>query len=292
MDSESELKSAYEYCEGYAKSHYENFPVASMLFPKNKRKYVHSVYSFARIADDIADSDNLSSNEKILRLEQYEKYLFDSLSGCYQKIKNEYKLVFSALIDTINTFKISEIEFTNLLKAFKQDAVKNRYRNFNELINYSENSANPVGHIVLAISGFKAEDNAEIYKYSDRICTALQLTNFWQDVSRDLKINRIYIPSDLMESHSYDEKSLFAGIENDNLKELISDLTARTRNIFEEGKPLMEELKGKLNIELKAVYNGGMCILKKIEDIDCRVLSKRVELNFKDKFRIFSKAIF
>ena len=291
MISEAELNIAYKKCSDFAKTHYENFPVASLLFPKNKRKFVHSVYCFARIADDIADSVKLKPGEKLALLDEYEKELLDSVKGNFENIKRENKSVFIALSNTIKILNIPLNEFLNLLKAFKQDSVKNRYVEFNELLEYSTFSANPIGHLVLIISGFHNSDYIKLSEYSDKICTALQLTNFWQDVNNDLKMDRIYIPQEIMKQHSYDENVLFSGTENQNFRELISDLVERTKNLFSEGKPLINELSGKFKLELKAIINGGTNILDKIEKINFNVLSKRVELNFTDKFKIFVKSL-
>ena len=163
--------------------------------------------------------------------------------------------------------------------------------NFDELIDYSNNSANPIGHLMLLISGYDKNEHSRLFDYSDKICTGLQLTNFWQDVSIDLKINRIYIPVEIMKQHNYNENLLFERTENTNFRELIADLVTRTRKLFSEGKPLINELSGKLKLELKTIINGGLSILDKIEEINYNVLSARVKLKFMDKFRIFAKSI-
>ena len=291
MISESELNSAYKYCGQYAKSHYENFPVASLLFPKSKRKYIFSIYCFARIADDIADSGEYKPEEKILLLNQYEDYLKKSLDGNFNEIIKDYKSIFVALSNTVKTFNIPVEELIKLLSAFKQDATKNRYDNFDELIDYSDKSANPIGHLMLLISGYDMNEHSRMFYYSNKICTALQLTNFWQDVSIDLKINRIYIPVEIMKQHNYDENLLLERTENTDFSELITDLLTKTRKLFSEGEPLINELKGKLKLELKTIINGGSSILDKIEEINYNVLSARVKLKFNDKLRIFAKSI-
>jgi len=291
MDSESEINKAYISCKKFTKKHYENFPVASLLFPKEKRKYVYSIYCFARNADDIADSEILNPEQKLKLLDEYEYFFLESQKKNFTSIPVHYKNVFCSLYDTTKTFDIDESEFLNLLKAFKQDAIKNRYNSFEELIEYSKLSANPIGHLVLLISGFDYMRNKEFFDLSGKICTALQLTNFWQDVSLDLKINRIYIPSDLMNQFFVTEKQLIQGIQDDNLKELMAFLIQRTKHLFEDGKPLLNMLKGRLKYELKATFSGGMYILNKIEKEKYQVLSERVKLNFLDKIRIFAKSL-
>ncbi|MBK8554077.1 MAG: squalene/phytoene synthase family protein [Ignavibacteria bacterium] len=209
---------AYRFCKEIANSHYENFPVGSLLIPSNKRKYIYSIYAFARYADDIADSDNLSGDEKLRRLNE----LDDDLSKIEKKDLNNFltdtKYIFIALSNTIDELKIPIKEFRDLLKAFRQDAVKQRYTVFEELVDYSKLSANPIGHLVLYVFGYTPDKDKTCFEYSDSICTALQLTNFWQDVSVDLKIDRIYIPEKLMNEYNYNENML-----HEKLRMIISE---------------------------------------------------------------------
>ncbi len=290
MDTEE----AYKFCENLTKKHYENFPVGSFLVPKDKRKFVYSVYAFARTADDIADSYELKSDEKVNALMEYEKELQDAYQD---KIKrsNKHGKIFTALSNTKDELNIPIKEFRNLLTAFMQDAVKDRYRTFQELIDYSENSANPIGHLVLYVFGFNERKDEKIFRLSDKICTALQLTNFWQDVSRDLEINRIYIPKEVMQEFNYKEGWLFKKIENDNLRGMMKELVEKTKTIFKEGKGIIDLVRGRLKLELKATYLGGSEILKKIEEINYNVLSQRVKVEKSDKinilFRTFLKSL-
>lgn len=290
MDAEE----AYKFCENLTKKHYENFPVGSLLIPKDKRKFVYSVYAFARTADDIADSCELNSDEKVNALMEYEKELQDAYQD---KIKrsNKHGKIFTALSNTKDVLNIPMKEFQNLLTAFKQDAVKDRYKTFQELIDYSDNSANPIGHLVLYVFGFNEIKDKEIFRLSDKICTALQLTNFWQDVSRDLEINRIYIPKEVMREFNYKEGWLFKKIENDNLRGMMNELVEKTKTIFKEGKGIIDLVGGRLKLELKATYLGGNEILKKIEEINYNVLSQRVKVEKSDKinilFRTFLKSL-
>src|SRR4030095_9781626 len=135
-------------------------------------------------------------------------------------------------------------EFSDLLTAFRQDAVKQRYKNFDELIAYSNYSANPIGHLVLYVFGYDNNKNEQIFKYSDKICTALQLTNFWQDVSADLEMNRIYIPEDEMINNSYTYDMLYKRIGNENFRMIVKNLVDRTRIIFSEGERILGLLNG------------------------------------------------
>ncbi|MFA5405467.1 MAG: squalene synthase HpnC [Ignavibacteria bacterium] len=272
------LEKAYLKCREIATTHYENFPVGSLLFPKKSRKYIYSIYAFARTADDIADSGVLSENKKINKLNE----MWDKLDMIENNV-NIVDEIFFALNDTIKILNIPIKEFKDLLTAFKQDSVKQRYDRFEELIEYSKLSANPIGHLVLYVSGYN--DN-NLFKLSDYICTALQLANFWQDVSRDLEIDRIYIPKEEMEKNNYSYDLLFQGKENNDFIKLMKSLVDNTKIIFEKGKELENELSGRLKYEFRTIYRGGMEILKKIEKLDYKVLSSRVKISTPGKIKI------
>jgi squalene synthase HpnC len=285
------LEEAYKYCESVARSHYENFPVASFFIPKNKRKYIYNIYAFARLADDIADSDSLSPVEKTIKLDKLDKELKDCFENVYNNENNDQLNIFKALHNTAFELNINADEFSNLLKAFKQDAVKQRYDKFEELIEYSNYSANPIGHLVLNTFGYHSENDEELFRLSDNICTGLQLINFWQDVGRDLEINRIYIPFKEMQKFNYSEELLLKKIENDDFINLIKSLVEMTKEIFNKGKGIEKKLTGRLKLELKAIYNGGNEIIKKIEKINYKVLSGRVEIKKSDKMKLVLKTI-
>ncbi|HMS34434.1 MAG TPA: squalene synthase HpnC [Ignavibacteria bacterium] len=280
---------AYSYCKNLAKKHYENFPVGSLLIPSDKRKYIYSIYAFARTADDVADSDTFSKEEKLRLLNEYENELTNIELNRSVSLNKEAKNIFTALSNTIEELKIPVQEFRDLLTAFKQDAVKQRYDNFDELLNYSHYSADPVGHLVLYVFGYNPVKDKKCFEYSDKVCTALQLTNFWQDVSEDLKIGRIYIPDNTMREFNYSEKMLFEKTENDDFRKIISHLSERTNTLFEEGKKITELVSGRLKYELKATIAGGLEILRKIEKINYNVLSQRVTISKTDKFKLLGK---
>ena len=285
------LVSAYRFCEDFTKSHYENFPVASMLFPKNKRSSVYPVYAFARTADDIADSDVLTSDLKIAELSNMRDLLRKSINGESIDSKESNELIYTALIDVINKLKIPAVLFEKLLDAFMQDSVKQKYKSFKELLEYSDNSANPVGRIVLYISGFNEKDNPTMFEKSDFICTALQLINFWQDVSRDLIIKRVYIPEEYMLKYGYTYEMLFEKKENDSFVKIIKELVLKTDELFQKGESLKNDLSGRLRLEFKATYSGGKTISKKIKNIDYKVLSERVKITKFDKLLILLKSV-
>lgn len=283
---------AYSYCKKLAQKHYENFPVGSLLIPSDKRKYIFSIYAFARTADDIADSGILSEPEKLRLLNELETGLEKIELKEAGSADEEVRYIFTALSNTADELKIPLKEFRNLLAAFRQDAVKQRYNDFDELLNYSKYSADPIGHLVLYVFGYDPVKDRRCFEYSDKICTALQLTNFWQDVSVDLKIGRVYIPEKTMNMYNYNEKMLFENTESNDFRKIIKHLTEKTKVLFEEGIDITGYVRGRLRYELKATIAGGMEILNKIEKINYNVLSQRVMISNTDKLKILGKILF
>ena len=283
--------SAYNICKEITLSHYENFPVGSFLVPNSKRKYIYSIYAFARFADDIADNEKLTSDQKLEGLKQLDNDLSNISENKLKDLDKKTSGIFTALHNTINELKIPADEFRNLLKAFAQDSVKNRYDNFEELIEYSKLSANPVGHLVLYVFGYSPESDEKIFKCADKICTALQLTNFWQDTAEDLKLDRVYIPTEMMKEYNYSPELLFKKTENDDFLNMLKTLVLKTRNLFDEGKNITGMVKGRLRLELKATIYGGEEILNKIESCSYRVLSSKVKIGKIDKLKLILKTI-
>ncbi len=253
---------AYKSALTFAKTHYENFPVVSFLIPEHLRKHVAIVYWFARTADDIADEGNFTAEERIAKLNEFEENFHKALKGEYQSIFQE------ALHTTIIERKLSPEHFTDLLKAFRQDITKTEYENYQEVLDYCRKSANPVGSLILELHGIR---NEEAYIYSDRICTALQITNFLQDVNIDFKKGRIYIPRDEM-ARAGVTRIMFEDNEiNRNFKRLIEFNVDRTQLLFDEGRNLLKFLKGRLKYEIKWTILGGETILSKIRRNDYNV---------------------
>jgi squalene synthase HpnC len=276
------LNSAYSKSLKFAKSHYENFPVVSFLIPKNLRKHVAIIYWFARTADDYADEDNFSNGERLEKLNNFEYRTKQLLIG---KAENDYEL---ALANTIIEKNLSPENFYNLITAFRQDVIKNRYENFDEIIDYCKHSANPVGRLILELFDIRSE---EAFNYSDKICTALQLTNFLQDVSIDYKKGRIYLPQDEMEMLQITEK-LFEHKENNHkLKQLVKHNVDRAQNLLDEGKKLFPLLSGRLKVEIIWTVAGGEEILDQIRKNDYNVLNNRAELTKIRMIKLFLKSL-
>jgi squalene synthase HpnC len=276
------LNSAYSQSLKFAKSHYENFPVVSFLIPENLRKHVAIIYWFARTADDYADEGNFSERERVEKLNNFE-YRTNQLIN--DRAESDYEF---ALANTIKEKKLTVENFYNLIKAFKQDVIKNRYKNFEEVIDYCKHSANPVGRLILELFDIRSE---EAFNYSDKICTALQLTNFLQDVSIDYKKGRIYLPQDEMDMLQITEK-LFEGKENNHkLKQLVKSNVDRIQNLYAEGKKLFPLLSGRLKVEIIWTVAGGEEILDQIRKNDYNVLKNRPELSKTRMARLFLKSI-
>lgn len=286
-----ESDNAYKYCKEIAIRHYENFPVGSLLIPKKKSKYIYSIYAFARHADDIADSEKYSSSSKLNMLVEFENELAKIEINELDSLNTDTRNIFIALYYTIKDLKIPVTEFKRLLVAFKQDAVKQKYSTFEELVQYSEYSANPIGHLVLYVFGYNTVEDTKCFYLSDKVCTALQITNFWQDVSLDLKIGRVYIPENLMKEYNYNYDMLNEKVENDDFRKIIQTLIDKTRGLFDEGKGILNFIDGRLKLEIKATIAGGMQILNKIEKINYNVLSERVKISAIDKLKLAGKII-
>lgn len=282
-NNNSELSHLYNQAIEFTNSHYENFPVLSFFTPKHLRKFIAVVYQFARQADDIADEGNFSNQKKIVELEKYENELNLAFNQNYE---NDFWKVFH---HTIITKNLTKENFINLIKAFKQDLMKFRYNGFDDLLNYCKNSADPVGRIILEIYGVK---NNEIEKYSDFICTALQLTNFYQDVSVDFQKGRIYIPQNEMQKFSIEETD-FQNTSSNKIQfvELMTFQIERTRKMFSEGRKLLNFLPLRLRMQILVTIKGGEAILQKIENINFDVLNQRPKLNKLDFVKIFLSAL-
>jgi hydroxysqualene synthase len=271
----------FRYCEQIAKNHYENFPVASWFIPQDIRKYIWAIYAFARIADDYADEPGYTLAERIDCLNQWEHYLDECYHG------NPTHRVFAALAETVERFQIPIELFQNLLTAFHSDVTVNRYETFEDVLDYCRHSANPVGRLVLLLFNYRSEAMMEL---SDSICTALQLTNFWQDVSVDVKKNRIYFPKEDMLEFGYSEQDLLNRTCDEQFRKLTAFQVQRTAELFVEGKPLLSKVDKDLSLELKLTWNGGMRILQKIHDQDYDVLTRRPELSTFDKLGLLFRS--
>jgi squalene synthase HpnC len=277
------IQAGYKKALSLARSHYENFPVVSLLIPKTLRNHLSVIYWFARTADDLADEGSYSDEERFKKISVFEERLNNLLEGyCTSELE-------SALAETIKTKNLSPQHFYNLLKAFKQDVMKKRYSDFNDVLSYCENSANPVGRLILELLDLKCE---KVFYYSDKICTALQITNFIQDASLDFKKGRIYFPLDEMQNFGVTEKMFELKENNINFNNLVEFNIVRTQQMFDEGKNLLRYLKGRIKFEIIATIKGGELILRKIREQKFDVLNIRPVLSKADYFKLPIKSVF
>lgn len=274
------LDRAYEYCERLARSHYENFPVGSMLIPKELRKHFYSIYAFARIADDFADegyAEQHSERERLDLLEQWRAMLMESAAG------RATHPVFVALAETQACFELPVELFDDLLSAFKQDVTQRRYESREQLLDYCRRSANPIGRLILLLFGYRDEER---HNWSDDICTALQLANHWQDVTVDLDKDRVYLPDEDLSRFNLEVDDLKRRKNGERFRHLMKFEVDRTREMFGRGKPLCTSVHGRLGLELRAVWLGGMRILELIEQNDYDVFAHRPVITATDKLMI------
>lgn len=279
--SESEVNQEYQKAIEFATSHYENFPVVSFLISKKLKKHVAIIYKFARQADDIADEGSYSKEERLNRLNEYESNLNDAIAGNY---KNPF---WQALSKTILDLNLTPTLFNDLLIAFKRDVIKHQYKDFEEILDYCKYSANPIGRLILELRGIFNEKSKN---KSDSICTALQLTNFYQDLGLDFLKGRIYIPVEEMQNFGISEIDFEKKQINSNFKKLIKLQVERARELFTIGYSLIDQLPLKLAIEIKWTILGGEEILKKIEQLDYDVFTIRPVLNKKDFIRLLLRS--
>jgi squalene synthase HpnC len=257
---------ALSYTRWLATSHYENFHVVSFLLPKDLHQDFYNVYSFCRWADDLGDEiGNTNESQRLLAWWQ------ELLDEMYLSGRAQHP-VFVALRGTAERRRLPKQPFSDLIKAFVHDQTVTRYPTWEDLFYYCRHSANPVGRLVLYLCGY---DDSERQALSDATCTALQLANFWQDISVDLRKDRIYIPLEVMERHGYTPDDLFAGRENEQFQQVIEEVVGKARALFIEGLPLCGMVNRRLSLDLNLFSRGGMRVLDKIEQQRYRVLHHR-----------------
>jgi squalene synthase HpnC len=260
---------ALDYTRWLATHHYENFHLVSFLLPKELHQDFYNVYAFCRWADDLGDE--IGDPRESLRLLSWWR---GELQAMYRGQASHP--VFVALRGTIERRKIAIEPFDRLIRAFEQDQTVTRYQNFEEVFGYCENSANPVGHLVLYLCGYR---DAERQRLSDYTCTALQLANFWQDVTVDLEKDRVYLPLDLVAKHGYTVEQLFSREFNKQFRAVMSEAVSVAEDLFQKGLPLVEMVDRRLALDLELFSRGGLKILQKIRSQDYNVLKKRPHIS-------------
>ena len=262
MTADATLDTAYAHCLRLASSHYENFPVASWLVPAAIRPHVAAVYAFARTADDFADEDGYTAPERLRLLDDWGARLHAAVAA--GAAGGDDDPIFLALGHTIRTCRLPVELFDALLSAFRQDVTVTRYATWAEVDDYCRRSANPVGRLVLRLFG---HHDARLDTWSDAICTALQLTNFWQDFAVDWQRGRLYVPAEQWAASGAHPDQLSSAMTTTprEWQAAIAAAAARTRALFYQGRPLLEYTRGRLRLELEATWHGGTRVLEKLE---------------------------
>jgi squalene synthase HpnC len=274
-------EAAQGYTRWLATHHYENFNVVSWLLPKELHQHFYNLYAYCRWADDLGDE--VADTQRTLELLAWWE---QELSDCYEGRPSHP--VFIALRETIVAKEIPQQPFADLLKAFRQDQTVKRYPTWDAVLNYCVYSANPVGRLVLYICGYRDEPRQRL---SDATCTALQLANFWQDVSRDLEKGRIYIPLDTAAAHGLTEADVVERRFDDRYINLMKDLIVRTRALFAEGTPLAKMVDARLSVDLEMFSRGGIAVLDAIEASGYNTLHHRPSIGKAKQARLLGRAL-
>ena len=266
--------------------HYENFPVASILCPPALRRAVSAIYYFARTADDIADEGDASPDERLADLMAYRADLAAACTGSGTSAR--WPQVFGPLSEVLTLHRLPVEWLTDLLSAFEQDVVKTTYADRAELLDYCRRSANPVGRLLLHLYGV---GGAQALRQSDAICTALQLANFWQDLSVDTLRGRVYVPAADSARRAVEPDALLAQHDAPNVRALVADMVDWARDLMLAGAPLVHAIPGRAGWELRLVVQGGLRILEKITAQEFATLQSRPKLNGYDAPLLMWRAI-
>jgi len=274
------LAEAQQYCAKLAQTHYENFSVATWFLPKRLRQHFFNVYSYCRISDDLGDEVG-DTGASLALLDQWQT----ELDACYDGRPKHP--VFVALAETVRQFDIPKHEFSDLLIAFRQDQTVTRFDTFNDVLAYCRYSANPVGHLVLYLCGYRDPERQQL---SDYTCTALQLANFWQDVSVDYAKGRIYLPLEDLRRFSVSEDDILCSRNTPAFRAMMRFQVERAHDWFRQGLPLIGKVDHELAIDLELFTRGGQEILNAIVKQDYAVLGKRPVISKSRKLALVARA--
>jgi hydroxysqualene synthase len=288
--SEPALASAYALCERIAREHYENFPVASALLPRAMRPPIAAIYAFARRADDFADEGDLPASERLDLLDRWRHRLYECVSSRRSPPSpaSADDSLFFALGDAIRRHRLPVSLLNDLLTAFEQDVTVKRYATWEDLLDYCARSANPVGRLVLRVAG---HDDLDLDRASDAVCTALQLTNFWQDLAQDWARGRLYVPLDERDRAGARDADLDAGRITPEWRAALRVMAVRTRALFSAGRPVCNGVSGRLRLELRLTWLGGSRILDRLEQNEFDVFGRRPRLTGADAVPLLWRAV-
>src|SRR5579884_3175168 len=272
---------AEAYTRWLATHHYENFHVVTFLLPKRLHQDFYNVYAFCRWADDLGDE--IGDRAESLRLLAWWRRELEAMYA--GRVQHP---VFVALQGTVEKYELPSTLFSDLITAFEQDQTVTRYQNWSDLFGYCRYSANPVGRLVLRLCGYRDEERDRL---SDCTCTALQLANFWQDVTGDLLKERIYLPLDVLERHGYSEAELLERRFTPSFQAAMKEAVGVARALFIEGLPLVGAVDRRLAFDLDLFSRGGMRVLDKIEALDYNVLARRPYIGKAERVGLLLRSI-
>jgi squalene synthase HpnC len=270
---------AQEYCRRLARTHYENFSVATWFLPQKLRQDFFNVYAYCRISDDLGDEVG-DADASLRLLDQWEA----ELDACYAGVPRHP--VFVALAETVRKHEIPKQTFVDLLTAFRQDQRISRYARFEEVVGYCRYSANPVGRLVLYVCGYR---DAERQELSDYTCTALQLANFWQDVSVDYANGRVYLPQEDLRRFEVTEDDIAAHRNTSAFCDMMRFQVERARDWFDRGLPLIQKVDRELALDIELFSRGGQEILNAIEAQGFNVLGRRPAISKSRKLALVAR---
>ena len=275
------LARAYAACEAMARAHYENFPVASRLLPRPMRPHVAAVYAYARVADDLADEGAAPPAERLAQLNAWQRRLHAAVAvERSDTAPHEHEdLIVVALAHSIRLLDLPIALFDDLLSAFAQDTMTTRYASWDDVLDYCRRSANPVGRLVLRIAGYR---DATLDQSSDALCTALQLTNFWQDFGRDWRAGRLYVPREVAAACGADEAELNGSALTAPWRAALGRCIAETARQFRAGRAVCDGVRGRLRYELRFTWLGGARTLERVERTGSALLTNRPTLGARD----------
>jgi squalene synthase HpnC len=284
---EEQVARAYAVCEALARKHYENFPVASRLLPSPMRPHVAAVYAFARVADDLADEGSDPPPVRRARLHAWQQRLHETVADPPHRAEGQNDLILQAAGHTVRSLDLPLTLFDDLLSAFGQDTTRVRYDSWADVLDYCRRSANPIGRLVLLIAGYRGES---LERSSDALCTALQLTNFWQDFGRDWRAGRLYVPRDVQEASGASESDLAGGGLTPAWQRALEACVVFTRGHFDEGRTVCDGVSGRLRLELRLTWLGGSRVLDRVQQRRGTLLDYRPTIGVLDAPQILWQA--
>ncbi len=284
-DTKPDNEAAQEYCSLIARSHYENFIISNKFTPSEIRQHIENVYAFCRYGDDLGDEAPFPAEGRLALLEAWESDLAEAAKNDWSG--NPRHPILRAIQITSREFSIPHEPYWRLIQAFKMDQTKKRYSDWTELKNYCIHSADPVGHLFLYVYGY---DDDNMRKISDATCTALQLANHWQDISRDWEQDRSYIPQTTLDKYGISWEQYAKCVATDSWRTMLNFEVDRAQKLFDEGKALWELVDPHLAVDLMMFTKGGEAILQSIRKQHYDTWTKRPRVSKLKQILLFFKA--